>query len=58
MLALYDDVTKLFMTERNEHRKTTASFSVLVKEVREKAPIIAQQRREYEKVVADCINFL
>ena len=58
MMALYDDMSKLVLMERNEHRRLSASFTVLVKEVKEKAPIMAQQRREYERMIAECILHL
>ena len=55
MVTLYDDVSKLLLNERNEHRRVSANFSILVKEVKEKAPIVAQQRKEHERVIAECI---
>jgi hypothetical protein len=58
MVFLYDDISKLILMERSEHRRLSASFTVLVKEVKEKAPIMAQQRREYERIIAECILFL
>lgn len=55
MVTLYEDVTKLLLNERNEHRRLSASFSILVKEVKEKAPVMAQQRKEHERVLSECI---
>ena len=55
MLSLNDDLSKLLLTERNEHRRLSASFTILVKEVKEKAPIMAQQRREHERLLSECI---
>lgn len=56
MVSLYEDISKLLITERNEHRKLSASFTILVKEVKEKAPVMAQQRKEHERIVAECIS--
>jgi hypothetical protein len=55
MVSIYDDLCKLLLTERNEHRRLSASFTILVKEVKEKAPIMAQQRKEHERLLSECI---
>lgn len=58
MVSLYDDLSKLLLAERNEHRRLSASFTILVKEVKEKAPIMAQQRKEHERLLSERINYI
>lgn len=49
-VAQYEDTIKLLLQERSERRRLAANLNQILQELQAKAPVIDNQRKEYEKM--------